>query len=176
MIMRLGIPIALLAYLAFPAAAQTPCGTPEHRRFDFWLGSWKVLDSAGTELGRNRIARLHPCALTEAWRGADGSAGMSVNLYDQWARVWHQTWVDSNGLLLQLDGGWRDTSMVLEGERVSPAGTRVRHRISWTPRTDSSVIQHWQRRPVGSAEWSTVFWGRYVRASGAPSMGHPDTE
>ena len=34
-----------------------------------------------------------------------GYTGESFNIYDSARRVWHQSWVDNAGLLLQLDGG-----------------------------------------------------------------------
>ena len=57
---------------ALPAVAQPPepysCeNTPEHRQFDFWVGTWEVTDKAGeTIYGNNTISRraLHPQALS----------------------------------------------------------------------------------------------------------------
>jgi hypothetical protein len=105
----------LHALVAAPALAQspppTPCSSPEHRQFDFWLGECGV-------------------------RGR-----------------WHQTRVDSSGLLLQLDGGLVDGRMLMEGESVGTDGTRTRHRIRWTPNAEGSVRQLW-RSTNAAGEWS----------------------
>jgi hypothetical protein len=136
---------------------------PEHRQFDFWLGEWRVVDSAGNEAGRNRITSLlGGCVISESWEGSDGSKGQSVNIYDRWAKQWHQTWTDDRGLLLQLDGGIVDGKMILEGRRVSPAGTQMLHRITYTPLAAGRVRQHWERSPDGGKTWATQFDGTYL--------------
>ena len=44
--------------------------------------------------------------LQEHWVGdRRRSRGSSFNHYDAARKVWHQTWVDDSGGILQLDGG-----------------------------------------------------------------------
>ena len=78
---------------------------------------------------------------------------------------WHQTWVDSGGSLLLLDGGPLDGGMVLEG--VAPADDDPRRldrqRITWTPMPDGSVRQHWEVSADDGGAWRTAFDGRYRR-------------
>ena len=148
------------------APQQPACTGSEYHQFDFWLGSWRVTDTSGEQVGRNHIERtLGGCVLHESWTATDGSKGESFNIYDRWSGRWHQTWVDEHGLLLQLDGGLQGTSMVLEGERLSPEHTPMRHRITWTPLDARHVRQHWERSPDGGKTWQTVFDGRYARVS-----------
>lgn len=46
--------------------------------------------------------------------------------------AWHQTWVDSNGLLLLVDGGLEgDGRMVLRGAGLSADGSAIDHEIAW---------------------------------------------
>ncbi|MGH7549094.1 MAG: hypothetical protein ACREMM_13130 [Gemmatimonadales bacterium] len=79
--------------------------------------------SAGSPAGKNTIARvLGGCVLEEQWVGVGGTTGSSFNLYDGAARTWHQTWVDSRGQLLLLDGGLEEGRMVLRGERPAREG------------------------------------------------------
>lgn len=145
------------------ATEQTPkpCGGPEHRQFDFWLGEWDVFDPQGELVGRNRIARLFDaCALREEWEGVSGSRGTSLNVYAAEAGHWHQTWVDASGGLLLLDGGLRGDTMVLEGTTRG-----VAHRISWS-RIDGDpdqVRQLWKTSADGGTTWETAFDGRYRR-------------
>ena len=148
---------------------MTKCDEPERRQFDFWVGEWDVFDPEGTPAGRNRITALFDgCALREEWEGASGFRGTSLNAWSAQTGRWHQTWTDSSGLLLQLDGGLRDGVMVLEGEAPLPEqGDRLLgHRISWS-RLDGQpdrLRQHWEvERSDGT--WQTVFDGRYRPAT-----------
>ncbi len=152
-----------LALIAAPLLAA-PCATPDHRAFDFWLGEWGVYTPDGRLAGTNRIEReIDGCVLHERYETPKGYRGESFNVYDAARGVWHQTWVDNQGLLLVVEGGIRDGSMVLEGRAPgSDGGLLVPHRITWTPNADGSVRQHWQTAgPDGT--WSTVFDGTYRR-------------
>jgi hypothetical protein len=145
------------------AAAAGPCDTAGHRQFDFWLGEWNVHTAAGKLAGVNNItAEYSGCVLHERYSTAGPYSGESLNAYDPGRKVWHQTWVDSAGTLLLLEGGIRDGSMVLEGETTDAEGKVTRHRITWTPNADGSVRQHWQSMSEGG-EWSTLFDGLYTR-------------
>lgn len=155
---------------AAPAQDETPekdrpqpCKAAEYRQFDFWIGAWEVRDPDGEVVGRNTIKPvLGGCALKESWRGVGDSRGYSFNTYDRAAERWHQTWVDANGLLLQLDGGLEDGSMVLRGEMPSPDDGTVLTRIAWTPKDNGHVRQHWESSRDGGETWETVFDGLYV--------------
>ncbi len=141
---------------------DAPCADAEHRQFDFWIGEWEVFDPDGVKQGTNRIESiLGGCALYESWTGETGSVGHSLNTYDGRTGRWHQTWVDSNGLLLQLHGGLEDGAMVLAGAGIDREGDPIRHRISWTPLEDGRVRQHWEVARNG--EWQDVFVGLYVK-------------
>jgi hypothetical protein len=147
---------------------STACSTPEHRHFDFWLGTWEVFRPDGTPAGVNRIERvLGGCAMTEHWTSVTPYRGTSINFYDAARRRWHQTWIGNDGQPLYLDGGLHDGSIVLEGMTVAVDGTRTRHRITWTPRGDGSVRQHWVTSTNGS-KWTDTFDGRYVRRPDPP--------
>ena len=127
---------ALAAFLASPLIAPTayaglPCSQPEQRQFDFWVGDWAVVRSDnGKYAGQNRIESvLGGCALHESWTGAGGVRGHSYNAYDASRGVWHQTWVDSTGDLLVLEGRFVDGKMVLQGEQKGADGKLSAPRI-----------------------------------------------
>jgi hypothetical protein len=149
---------------AQPSAAPGRCAAPEHRQFDFWLGEWEVRTPDGKLAGRNTIRRtLGGCVLQENWRGARGHQGTSYNIYDASRRRWHQTWVDDEGLLLQLDGSFADGRMVLSGETVDSAGRPMKQRITWEPLQGGKVRQRWDSSPDGIA-WRLEFEGIYSRS------------
>jgi hypothetical protein len=166
--------LMLLAAITGPAAAQDstpaqaerpkPCTTAEHRRFDFWLGDWDVHSKAGDGSPRtahNRITSMHGgCVILEEYDTPGGYAGTSLNFYDTTRKRWHQTWIDNQGQPLYLSGGLQNGSMVLQSE---PAGDGAVQRITWTPRDDGSVRQHWESTTDGGKKWKTAFDGTYTR-------------
>jgi hypothetical protein len=149
-----------------PSSESAPCSAAPYRQFDFWLGEWEVTDSAGKPAGRNRIVSLfNGCGLQENWESAQGAKGTSLNVYDAVTGRWHQTWVDDHGGLLELDGGIDAGKMVLIGSRpsVKEKGTRVVHRIVWTPLAPGKVQQHWEFSKNEGRTWATVFDGVYTK-------------
>ncbi len=193
---RPGLPLTLIAVflLAAEAAPQTPaaaspspqaspspasqaaagsrprpCTAPKYRHFDFWIGEWDVMGADGTFAGTNRITAVDGgCALLENWSSAGGGyTGRSLNSLGL-DRKWHQTWVDSSGLRLELTGELKDTSMVLEGETpaLGPQQPAALNRITWTPQSPDLVRQRWETSTDLGKNWTTVFDGMYHRIAG----------
>ena len=159
--------LAALALLPAALAAQqaTPsCTTPAHRAFDFWVGEWVVFNPAGQRVAENIISlEMNACVVHESYTNTQGYHGESFSVYDRSRDVWHQTWVDEAGALLQLEGDLVDGAMVLEGTTIQPDGTTALNRVTWTPESDGSVRQHWQVTTDGGATWTTAFDGVYRR-------------
>ena len=169
---RLILPVVLVLSPCCIAPAQTPspkasaCAAAEYRQFDFWVGDWEVRNPAGKVVGHNRIENAHGgCALIEHWASVNGVTGTSVNLYDRDRGRWHQTWVDSSGGLLELDGGIEGGAMVLTGEAIdAEAPSKVaRQKITWTLQPDGQVRQLWESSIDGGKTWTTAFDGRYAK-------------
>jgi hypothetical protein len=161
---RVAILVSLLALVPARSStlqAQTPvpaCAAGQHRQFDFWIGVWDVHQADGKLAGRNTITRAYGgCVIEEHYVGARGYAGGSLNIYDASRGRWHQTWVDNGGLLLELDGAFRDGKMVMEGETLDSAGAVQKQRITWEPLPGGKVRQHWQQSTDAGASWSTLF-------------------
>jgi hypothetical protein len=133
--------------------------------FAFWVGDWDVVGPDGEQVGTNRITALfHGLVLSERWVGSSGVEGVSLSSWDADRAAWHQTWMDSGGSTLLLDGGLRDGAMVLAGDTPADASGAVqRNRITWTPSGDVEVRQHWEVSTDGGTSWSTAFDGRYRR-------------
>ncbi|MBC8008432.1 MAG: DUF1579 family protein [Prolixibacteraceae bacterium] len=166
----LGSTVTGAVLLAATAWAQTgegtaakPCATPQHRQFDFWIGEWDVTQN-GKSAGRNSIRPiLNGCALSEQWSGTGGFTGSSLNFYDEETKRWHQTWIDSQGQSLMLEGSFSGGAMVLQTIDRTPDGPQ--HRITWTLLDGRSVRQLWQTQEKGGAEWKTAFDGKYTLRS-----------
>jgi len=156
-------PLVLWIAASLAHAATPACSSPEHRQFDFWLGDWRVQAPDGKVAGTNHITLEYGgCVVHEHYVTGKGYSGESLNIYDASRKVWHQSWVDSDGLLLILEGHWTGRSMVLEGQAPDASGAIVRQRITWTPKPDGSVRQLWQSADAKGA-WSVVFDGKYTK-------------
>jgi hypothetical protein len=141
------------------AQAPKPCSAPENRQFDFWVGEWTVTTPDGKVAGKNSITKIAGgCALLEQWTGASGFNGKSLNAWDAIRKKWHQTWVDSSGTVLYLDGEFRNGKMTLEGK----SGNTLQ-RIVWTPLPDGPR-QVWEQSTDEGKTWTVVFDGLYKRA------------
>ena len=68
--------LRMLCVVATTGRAQSTldsaCAAPQHRHFDFWVGSWTVTDTSGNVLGVNDVTRI-----ARGWssRALAGSAG-----------------------------------------------------------------------------------------------------
>ena len=142
-----------------------PCSDAEYSQFDFWVGEWRVTDPNGEFQGTNRIEKiLDGCALQENWTGAQGTRGHSYNAFAKRRGIWHQTWVDSNGTVLLLDGGFQEGKMVLTGQTPSRDGKGiVLHEISWEEMADGRVRQIWRISRDDGSTWIDAFIGLYTR-------------
>jgi len=165
----------LLLALQQPAAPP-PCASPRHREFDFWIGTWDVTGPSGKFAGTNRIEPADGgCVLVESWSSAGGGyTGRSLNSVGGDGR-WHQTWVDSSGLRLDLVGGLVEGRMVLEGDTpaTAPGGPPVKNRITWTPQRDGDVRQHWETSQDGGKTYATAFDGLYHPVTSPASASAP---
>jgi hypothetical protein len=167
--------LGLLAVVSLhrPAALSAqqpspPCQAPEHRQFDFWVGTWTVTTPNGQVAGTNTIERaMNGCVLHESYTATSGYHGESFNIYDAARGVWHQSWVDSSGLLLSLEGGFEDGEMVLQGETVGPDGAVSQQRITWSvvDGDPNRVRQLWESRKA-DGDWTVAFDGLYTRTEG----------
>lgn len=145
------------------AQTSSPCSDERSRDFDFWVGDWDV--AANEKLaGTNSIQPiLDGCVLQETWSGAGGSAGSSFNFYNPQTENWQQFWVWRNGTTLELEGGYADGKMVLEGESRDREGNAILNRITWHNNSDGTVRQHWQISKNGGVTWQDAFDGLYTK-------------
>ncbi|HLW73928.1 MAG TPA: hypothetical protein VKT74_02570 [Gammaproteobacteria bacterium] len=161
---RFLLPLILLALL-LPAVAQAACADLVYKQFDFWLGDWNVTDAAGKLIGRDNVAHAFGgCVVQEQWTSVDGGTGGSFTMYDVSRKLWHQTWVDSSGTLVVLEGGLKDGRMLLTGQQVDRDGKPKQTRMSWS-QEDGKVRQIWEASADGGKTWKTIFEAVYSRAN-----------
>lgn len=141
-------------------AAPPNCSGAEHHQFDFWEGSWEVINQANPNApaASNEIELLHGgCVVRETYQ-AGAYSGSSLSFYDRQDGKWHQTWIDSTGISLFIEGGLDDKGRMVMS-RTRPDGTI--DRITWTPNEDGTVRQHWQTSSDEGKTWSDAFDGLY---------------
>lgn len=146
------------------AAASAPCAADSFRQFDFWVGEWNVVDGGGRPAGRNSITlEQNGCVLIERWTSVKGGTGMSMNHFDPLSKTWRQHWVGL-GLILEMSGGLKGDSMVLEGKLQYLADSKITLlRGTWTPLPDGRVRQHFVESTDEGKTWSEWFDGYYSR-------------
>lgn len=133
--------------LVFAQESSCSCCTSNHNDFDFWIGSWRVINKDGTLAGTNIIQKIQDnCILKENWTSAKGNfTGTSFNFYNSTTKQWEQLWIDNQGGNLHLKGRRKENQMILQSEEsIDEKGQPFYNRISWTLNDDGSVRQLWE--------------------------------
>ncbi len=165
--MRIGIFGFALAVLANAAPTQTTsqsaaCDRPEHRQFDFWVGSWDVYPTGQEKLvAHSLIEKLYAgCTIRENWMPLGKGGGGSLNMYDPAKRKWHQTWQDSQNGRVEFDGGVVAGKMVL----IS-AGSQSFTRMTYSQNADGSVRQLGEQSVDAGKTWQPSFDFTYRKSA-----------
>lgn len=161
---------ALHASAAEPPPAPPPpvdCGDADHRALDFWLGAWRVFDTASNkEVAESMIERKPGgCSISESyWQrvGPAGEAldyhGRSFSAFNTADRQWKQFYVDTAGAAYAFVGGMEDRALVMTA-LAGTAGTRMRI----APAEGGSVRQQgWATRDAGRS-WQPSYDFTYRR-------------
>src|SRR5258706_3912846 len=163
------ISIVIVAATSVGAQQQQrpDCSAPEHHQFDFWIGSWDVVDAQGQKIGTNEVTSLlKGCSLKEHWEGGGGGGiGESFSSYDRAVKQWHQTWVDDQGDVWKTDGNLVDGKMILTrvARSVRDTTKMVTYRWTWTKEDADHVVQRAEASMDGGKNWKIMFDGHYVR-------------
>ena len=150
---------------ALHAQQQQPrppaCTSPEHRQFDFWVGSWNVYRTGTeTQVARSLVERLYDgCAIRENWMPLSGSGGGSLNAYRPSARVWRQAWTDGGNGWGAFEGGLADGKMVLTGrwEGMNGPGTVALVRMTYSREPGGAVRQLGETSDDDGRSWKGSF-------------------
>jgi len=159
--------LSLITLFAYGQSDPKPCYccTDNHRQFDFWLGEWEVKNN-GKLAGKNSITLVQDsCLIREEWISAGNAyTGTSYNFYNEEKDQWQQLWVDNQGGYLELTGKFEKGEMVLKSdEMTNRQGEKYINRITWTPKPDGSVRQHWETSKDQGIHWETLFDGLYLK-------------
>ncbi len=146
-------------------SVPTTCKDPAYHQFDFWAGNWDVFDvGSPTKVAHARIdSILEGCVLREDYRDTGGHEGQSFTIYDASRKLWHQTWVTSDGVLLEIEGRFEHNEMVLSGKNQK--GELVRG--AWKP-VNGEVREFAQKSADDGKTWNPWFDIMFRRAREIP--------
>jgi hypothetical protein len=120
-----------------------PCSAPNFRQLDFWVGEWRVFQTANNnEVASSKIEHvMGDCGIKESWDYPSGSGkhqlGTSYSSYDRKDGKWHQMYIDSNGSVGLYVGGPDGADMTFE----APGRGGSTQRMIYRPQADGSVRQ-----------------------------------
>ncbi|HEX5182880.1 MAG TPA: hypothetical protein VFW19_06975 [Allosphingosinicella sp.] len=144
-----------------PTPPPSPCATPDHRAFDFWVGNWDVYRTGDTKLiAHSRIERLYAgCAIRENWMPLGGTGGGSLSAWVPEENAWRQTWVDSAGARVDFKGGIAGQAMVLTGfwKDVLGPGRSALVRMTYTREAAGAVRQKGDTSVDDGRSWQAAF-------------------
>ncbi|MEZ4585384.1 MAG: Ig-like domain-containing protein [Gemmatimonadales bacterium] len=107
---------------------STPCTQPEHRQFDFWLGSWDVGTTGPPFAVSDITATPEGCAILEHWQPNSAPVGRSISFYEPSTDMWYQTYLDSSGQRLTIAGRFEAGVMTMLNP---PGGGTTHERWQW---------------------------------------------
>jgi hypothetical protein len=151
--------------------AQEPCSGSAWHAFDFWLGSWVVMDvTSGSKIAQARIEPVsHGCALREEYRSTDGGGGESLSSWDAKRGVWRQYWVSTSGAIVSIKGKLHNGAMTLSGaEQGTHSPDMVRG--TWKPKSNG-VRETGERSWDGGRTWEPWFDLEFRRAEAVSENG-----
>jgi hypothetical protein len=141
-----------------------PCATDSlRRRFDFWVGNWRVTGPAGAEVGRSQVQVVSGgCGLLENWYEARGTQGKSLSTYDPAVGQWRQFWIGQQGAVTDYSRSeWHDGTLTFYAASTKAAAPQ--QRLSFTPVDANTVRQHGESSSDGGKSWTTSYDLMYHR-------------
>ncbi len=141
-----------------------PCLSDKNaRHFDFWVGEWGVYVN-DQKVGENNITLAEGgCAIHESYTTPRIYSGQSINYYDRKDQKWHQTWVASNGGVLDYTEIDRAEGMLqFQCDYLNQQGKLMKSRLTFTLNEDGTVRQLFEDSEDGKS-WTKSFDGLYKR-------------
>ena len=151
------------ALVQAPAGAQNAqaCKTPQHRQFDFWVGTWDVSPTGQDKVvARSVIENLYGgCVIRENWMPTRGTPGGSLNSYDPADGRWHQVWMDAGNARVSFEGYFANGQMILTGDWRGALGPKKDGlvRMTYSRLEGGAVRQLGQISTDKGATWKPYF-------------------
>jgi tetratricopeptide (TPR) repeat protein len=153
-----------------------PCDDAEFRQFDFWVGDWDVISTAGgVSRGSSHISKeMGGCVIWENWTSAGSSYfGKSYNTYNLNLHRWEQYWVDNSAGTIFFFGNLKDGLMDYWTDDIpQPNGQKLRRHLQFFNLGTGKVRQFSQGSTDGGKTWQVEYDLTYNRhadkSAGAP--------
>lgn len=163
--------VVILFLLPSQNFAQLPCGKPEFRQFDFWIGEWEVYGKNGQKAGESRITLiLDSCIILEEWTSANKTqgityAGKSFNKFNPMTDQWQQTWVDNvGGSTEYLKGKYSEKKIIFETDAFPfKKDTIAVRKLTFYDLGPAKVRQHGEITKDKGVSWATEYDLEYRR-------------
>jgi hypothetical protein len=122
------------------------------RAFDFALGSYIVEAENGLQLATSTIgADLSGCLFEQTFTTRKGLEARSWIYYDFQVGQWYQSYVDSEGERLELEGNFAGDALVLQAIERRPGNRQTVVRLTWRTGAGGVLEQVWEiSRDAGS--------------------------
>lgn len=135
--------------------------------FDFWVGEWKLTwkDAKGNTVeGENKISKIHDGkVLFEEFKAPQGYTGSSYSVFNPQRKEWKQTWVDSQGGYITLNGRKEGETRIFESsEPVTRGKDQLLFRMIFHSITRESFIWEWQSTS-DQKTWTTAWQIEYKK-------------
>jgi hypothetical protein len=143
-------------------AADQPCAAPDHRRFDFMIGTWRSRDPGTAAVAAsqgestvepmldNCIVHEHRTVSREGKRLFDGDAYWG---YDATTKHWLLFYLDDQSHMQVYEGREETGHLAFYRERPDSDGKPILIRIVYTPVNTSSYRQAVERSSDHGATW-----------------------
>jgi hypothetical protein len=143
-------------------AADKPCAAPDHRRFDFMIGTWHTVDPGNATVAAAEgestvepmldgcIVHEHRSLTRQGKRLFDGDAYWG---YDSTTKHWLLFYMDDLSHMQVYEGRDEAGHLAFYRERPDPDGKLILIRIVYAPASTSSYTQTVERSSDHGATW-----------------------
>ncbi len=139
---------------------------PEAKKFDFWIGEWKVYNPQKQKVGDSKIEKiLKGAVILENWTGVSGYTGKSFNHFNMDKKKWEQYWVDQNSNSIYFEGNYDSTKKAIvyySYDHAKDISSYIR-RLSFYNLGANKVRQFSQRSTDNGETWTTEYDFTYIR-------------
>jgi len=146
--------------LAAAREAILPCKRdPETRKFDFWVGEWKLTARNGQPAGESSIQLVSgQCAVLENFHNVNGAEGKSLSAYNALTKKWQQFWVAQLGGVTEYrDSKWDGNTLIFFSSTVKANGQPQLIRMSYTPLSPDQVRQLGETSDDDGKTWQRAY-------------------
>jgi hypothetical protein len=154
----------LVAGALWGAEGPGTCAAGGYSGLSFWVGTWRVSDPGGNELGTSKIEPgLDGCELTETWAAGSRFRGSNVHAYSAEDKHWHQMNVDNQGHVHAFEGTAGDRGLEYSGVSKNEAGSDVLNRMDIVNQGGNRVKVWWRKSTDSGKTWTTAYDAIYSR-------------